>query len=75
MSSAPVNAVYPPQPSIEQTQPMAKATMNLQGASVGEPSKQQEETMRLRGGCPGHFCGLPILPCRCDICIIPLPCC
>ncbi|WWC85574.1 uncharacterized protein L201_000438 [Kwoniella dendrophila CBS 6074] len=71
-------AILQAQPSIEQPytakQPSAKATMNAKSVNP-EESKQQEETMRLRGGCPGHFCGLPILPCRCDICIIPIPCC
>ncbi|WWC57878.1 uncharacterized protein I303_100413 [Kwoniella dejecticola CBS 10117] len=66
------------QPSIEQPyvakQPAAKSMMNASSAP-SEESKQQEEAMRLRGGCPGHLCGLPILPCRCDICIIPIPCC
>ncbi|WWC97368.1 hypothetical protein V866_004247 [Kwoniella sp. B9012] len=66
------------QPSIEQPyvakQPSAKTMMNAKSPS-SEESGQKEEAMRLRGGCPGHFCGLPILPCRCDICIIPIPCC
>ncbi|KAK8845342.1 hypothetical protein IAR55_006055 [Kwoniella newhampshirensis] len=78
MSYAPNNnTTYPPQLTVEEThvarQPAARAMMSP-SVSTGE-SKQQEATMRLRGGCPGHFCGLPILPCRCDICIIPIPCC
>ncbi|WWD22290.1 hypothetical protein CI109_106781 [Kwoniella shandongensis] len=77
MSYTPSTTGYPPQPTIEQIhvarQPSAKASMSP-SVSTGE-SKQQEETMRLRGGCPGHLCGLPILPCRCDICIFPIPCC
>ncbi|WVF66462.1 hypothetical protein IAT40_001202 [Kwoniella sp. CBS 6097] len=79
MSYSPTNTAYPPQPTIEPSyvarQPVAKNTMHAQNAAAAGESKQQEETMRLRGGCPGKFCGLPILPCRCDICIIPIPCC
>ncbi|OCF34954.1 hypothetical protein I317_06278 [Kwoniella heveanensis CBS 569] len=79
MSYSTSNAAYPPQPTIEPSyvarQPAAKSMMNAQKAADAGESKQQEEIMRLRGGCPGKFCGLPILPCRCDICIIPIPCC
>ncbi|RSH77634.1 uncharacterized protein EHS24_003194 [Apiotrichum porosum] len=55
-------------------QPTAKATMNSTAAptTAGQP---ESEPLRLRGGCPGKFCGLPILPCRVDICCIPIPCC
>ncbi|ORX34596.1 hypothetical protein BD324DRAFT_653366 [Kockovaella imperatae] len=49
---------YPPQPSIESTyvamQPTKQATMNAAKPSDGV-SKQSEETLRLRGGCPGAF--------------------
>ncbi|WVQ81038.1 hypothetical protein IAT38_003145 [Cryptococcus sp. DSM 104549] len=78
-SYPPTNAatMNPVQPQIEQSyvarQPSTQPTMDMKNPS-GE-SKQDEEVLRLRGGCPGHFCGLPILPCRCDICIFPIPCC
>ncbi|KAI9636009.1 uncharacterized protein MKK02DRAFT_44707 [Dioszegia hungarica] len=66
------------QPSIEQgyvaKQPAAQTMMNSKTPATGE-STQKDDVLRLRGGCPGKFCGLPILPCRCDICIIPIPCC
>ncbi|RXK37288.1 hypothetical protein M231_05430 [Tremella mesenterica] len=77
--------MYPPQaqvksqlqvqPSIEQ-QYVAKQPMAREGMSMNPgPTSSQQDPMRLRGGCPGKFCGLPILPCACDICIIPIPCC
>ncbi|GMK57705.1 hypothetical protein CspeluHIS016_0405390 [Cutaneotrichosporon spelunceum] len=55
-------------------QPTTKNTMNATMKPPGE-SPQTEDVLRLRGGCPGKLCGLPILPCKCDICIIPIPCC
>ncbi|GFZ43769.1 hypothetical protein JCM24511_01489 [Saitozyma sp. JCM 24511] len=67
------------QPSIEMPyvakQPTSWTTMSPKGVEQGESTTQREETLRLRGGCPGKLCGLPILPCACDICIIPIPCC
>ncbi|KAL1413675.1 hypothetical protein Q8F55_001454 [Vanrija albida] len=64
---------YPPAVA---TQPAAARKMD---ATAAPPTPGQTQTdgdvMRLRGGCPGRLCGLPILPCRCDICIIPIPCC
>ncbi|KAK1926304.1 hypothetical protein DB88DRAFT_481387 [Papiliotrema laurentii] len=74
-----MNAQNATQPTIEtpyvSQQPTQKKTMTTGMMIDDTPSKQQEEVLRLRGGCPGRFCGLPILPCRCDICIFPIPCC
>jgi len=71
-----MDAQYNTQPSIESTyvakQPVAKTSMTM--SPTNTESKQSEEALRLRGGCPGNFCGLPILPCPCDICIIPCCC-
>ncbi|ALO69614.1 hypothetical protein CNK02775 [Cryptococcus deneoformans JEC21] len=73
---------HPTQPSIDAPvvakQPISQRVMDIRNAGSRESiqeKQQDEEVMRLRGGCPGHLCGLPILPCRCDICIIPIPCC
>ncbi|CED82523.1 hypothetical protein [Phaffia rhodozyma] len=75
MSSSPAEISYPPVPVVQQVQQQqqqpGKTTMSMN--NVQEGSKQDGAAMRLRGGCPGHLCGLPILPCHCDICIIP--CC
>ncbi|XAO26420.1 hypothetical protein I312_105257 [Cryptococcus bacillisporus CA1280] len=72
----------PTQPAIDAPvvakQPISQRVMDIRNAGSKEPTQEQqqdEEVMRLRGGCPGRFCGLPILPCACDICIIPIPCC
>ncbi|BEJ17150.1 hypothetical protein CspHIS471_0605510 [Cutaneotrichosporon sp. HIS471] len=69
---------YPPKDDTAQLvvaqQPTAKNTMSATATPPGE-SPQTENVLRLRGGCPGKLCGLPILPCRCNICIIPIPCC
>ncbi|WVN90138.1 uncharacterized protein L203_105373 [Cryptococcus depauperatus CBS 7841] len=77
MSYPPSQEIRYVQPVIDQPnilkQPALKPNMDIHATT--ERSSQVEETLRLRGGCPGRFCGLPILPCRCDICIIPIPCC
>ncbi|KAL7418956.1 hypothetical protein Q5752_006640 [Cryptotrichosporon argae] len=64
-SYTPATAV---QPSIDvvAAQPQGKTMM---AAPAAKGDSNQSEAQRLRGGCPGHFCGLPILPCPIDICV------
>nr|XP_019014282.1 uncharacterized protein I206_00364 [Kwoniella pini CBS 10737]OCF53063.1 hypothetical protein I206_00364 [Kwoniella pini CBS 10737] len=51
------------QPSIEQPyvakQPAAKTMMNATSANT--QVSNQQEPLRLRGGCPGHLCGLHVI--------------
>ncbi|KIR29976.1 hypothetical protein I307_00052 [Cryptococcus deuterogattii 99/473] len=68
--SYPPSTTYrnPTQPSIDAPviakQPISQRVMDIRNAGSKEPTQerqQDEEVMRLRGGCPGRFCGLP--PC------------
>ncbi|WOO76570.1 uncharacterized protein LOC62_01G000197 [Vanrija pseudolonga] len=57
---------YPPTTTVTQAQqPVAARKMDPTSPPPATAAHQaDEQVLRLRGGCPGRLCGLPILPCR-----------
>ncbi|ODN75819.1 hypothetical protein, variant 2 [Cryptococcus amylolentus CBS 6039] len=61
-SYPPTNTFNNVQPALQenpyvQKQPMTQPSMDAQQVPAGS-NQEDEQVMRLRGGCPGHFCGL-----------------